>query len=391
MKRFNPARQLCLTASLALCLVTGANAASVSTDAVPLPGEGLQGVPSRMLRPLAGVEATYRDQVISEDTVWRGVIVLEGSVTVAPQATLTIRPGTVVVARSTEPGVLGGTSLFVLGRLVVQGDAERQVLFTSAFAVPQPGDWFGIILQGSEKKNQLDNCRIEGAERGVEAHFSTFTATGAAFAHCRIALRLLDSLATLRGVAISDAPTGIMIQAGETDLRDGIISGVRRGVVAEAGSVTLRQVTVTGAVTGMEAEGVRLQIRGAVFSGNEYGLKLSACEGEIVGTRVVDTRDDGVTLRRSRLKVHGNEIAGSGRVGIRMADDLAALWGNVIQKNGTAELSYDGTGDLALPGNWWGGLPLQELKKKVVVQQVADPPSRVLLTPILAAPPSLPF
>ncbi len=370
---------------------SGGEAAQIRSGAAQPTADGLQGLPARMLRPLGAVEATYREQTITEDTVWRGLVVLEGPVTVAPQATLTIRPGAVIVARSTEAGGLGGTSLFVHGRLVVQGDAERPVLFTSAFAAPQPGDWYGVILQGSEKKNQLDNCRIEGAERGLEAHFSSFTAGGVAFAHCRIALRLLDSLASIRGVTVSDSPIGVMIQAGETDLRDGVVSGGQSGIVAEAGSVTLRQVTVQGAVTGLAADGVRLQVRGALFAGNGSGLRLIACEGEVVGVRVVDNRDEGVSLKRSRLKIHGNEISGNGRVGLRLGDGLAALWGNIIQKNGAVELAYDGMGDLSLPGNWWGGLSLPELKKKVVAGQVVDPPARVLLAPLLTAAPVLPF
>ena len=353
--------------------------------------DGLQGLPSRMLRPLGAVEATYREQTITEDTVWRGVVVLEGAVTVAPQATLTIMPGAVVVAKSTDAGGLGGTSLFVQGRLVAQGDADRPVLFTSVFAAPQPGDWYGVILQGSEKKNQLDNCRIEGAERGVESHYSSFSAAGIAIAHCRIGLRLLDSLTSIRGITVSDSPTGVMIQSGETDLRDGVVSGGQTGIAAEAGSVILRQVTVQGAATGLVADGVRLQVRGAVFAGNGTGLSLVACEGEVVGTRVVDNQDEGVCLKRSRLKLHGNEISGNGRVGLRLGDDLAALWGNSIRNNGAVELAYDGAGDLSLPGNWWGGLSLSELNRKVVLGRVTDPPARVLLVPLLSAPPVLPF
>ena len=387
----SPAWPIALALVLVVLLVSGGEAALLSPGAVQPMAEGLLGVPARMLRPLGAVEATYREQTITEDTVWRGVVVLEGPITVAPQATLTIRPGAVTVARSAEAGGLGGTSLFVHGRLVVQGDTDRPVLFTGAFAAPQPGDWYGVILQGSEKKNQLDNCRIEGAERGVEAHFSSFNATGVAFAHCRVALRLLDSLATIRGVKVNDSPTGVMIQAGETDLRDGVVSGGQSGIVAEAGSVTLRQVTVQGAATGFDANGVRLQVRGAVFTGNGSGMRLTACEGEVVNTRVVDNLDEGVNLKRSRLKVHGNEISGNGRVGLRIADGLAALWENIVQKNGVVELAYDGDGDLALPGNWWGGLPMPELKNKVVVRQVADPPARVILAPLLPAPPSLPF
>ena len=61
---------------------------------------------------------------ITEDTTWQGTVILDGiTVTIESGATLTLKPGTVVAGKN-------GTSIFVSGKLVADGENDKKVRFT---------------------------------------------------------------------------------------------------------------------------------------------------------------------------------------------------------------------------------------------------------------------
>ena len=97
------------------------------------------------------------DRTLSADTIYT----LVGYIQVADGATLTIPAGT-EIRGSFQPR---GSSLFILrgARLVVNGTAERPVVFTSSQPVGQrkAGDWGGIIVIGNASGNRA-GVTVEG-------------------------------------------------------------------------------------------------------------------------------------------------------------------------------------------------------------------------------------
>ncbi len=85
---------------------------------------------------------------ISTDTVWSGVIVMEGSVEVTDGTELRIAPGTTVLGRL-------GSSLVVRpdGILYADGTADEPIVFTSGEAPRDAGDWGGVALLGDAPVN----------------------------------------------------------------------------------------------------------------------------------------------------------------------------------------------------------------------------------------------
>ena len=115
----------------------------------------------------------YSDEYISEDTVWSGRILIDGTVKVAKGATLTISPGTDIafVRRDADADGLGDAVLAVEGRLMAIGTREQPIRFHSAAENPQPGDWLEIRVDFSQEVH-LRYCDIRDSAYTLHAHFT---------------------------------------------------------------------------------------------------------------------------------------------------------------------------------------------------------------------------
>lgn len=301
----------------------------------------------------AGPRVRYADRVLNEDTVWSGEVLVEGVLAVAPQATLTVAPGTTVRFRKNGAGT---AQLVVEGRLVATGTKESPILFGSGFADPAPADWQGILLLGSEKRNQLENCRFQGAETGVDALFSRVTLKGVWVERAVTGMSFQDSVVSLEGGGASSCDTGLYLSDTEATLLVPNLTGNRVGVSAFRGSLYLSDGNLTGNKgTGFSGDSCRLKIQGGTFQGNRSGITLLSCEGSVTGAKLVHNREFGLSLSASRVKVVGNLVTGNGNNGILAADGSAALWDNAIYDNAGYDLYYSGIGELRAPANWWGG------------------------------------
>jgi outer membrane protein assembly factor BamB len=123
---------------------------------------------------LVGKDTTlYRNDYISEDTVWSGNILIDGTVKVAKGATLTISPGTDIafVRRDADKDGLGDAVLAVEGRLMALGTRQQPIRFHSAADEPQPGDWLEIRVDFSQEVH-LRYCEIRDSAYTLHAHFT---------------------------------------------------------------------------------------------------------------------------------------------------------------------------------------------------------------------------
>jgi len=125
----------------------------------------------------------YTDQVIAQDTVWAGEVIIGGVVMVSRKATLTIMPGTVIrfqrIDRNRDH--IGDSEIRVLGRLLAEGTASNPILFESAEKEPRPKDWSYVLLFASGKKSSIKHCQFRHAFSGVQVHFSTATISHSLF------------------------------------------------------------------------------------------------------------------------------------------------------------------------------------------------------------------
>ncbi len=113
--------------------------------------------------------------LISTDTTWDTDQTLSGQYYVLPGVTLTIEPGVTVSFEYHNNDIDAVGAIITLpadysnfdtaqpsGRLVAEGTANNPIVFTSARATKQPGDWGGIVLAGEGINN------IEGGKGEVE-------------------------------------------------------------------------------------------------------------------------------------------------------------------------------------------------------------------------------
>jgi hypothetical protein len=295
----------------------------------------------------------YGDQVLSEDTVWRGEVLVEGVVVVAPQATLTVEPGSVVRFRRKAAQA---PLLVIEGRIVATGTRETPILFTSNFLAAAAGDWQGIMLLGSEKKNILENLRVEGAETGIDALYSSLSLKAVRAERCGTGMRFQDALVTVDGGGALECGTGVRLTDSEATLRGLNVTGNRQGLNALRSSVYLVDASLSGnAAAGFFADSCRVKLQGCVLSGNGSGATLLSGEGSISSSRLVKNREFGLSLAGARVKISGNVISANGNNGVVVADGSAAAWDNAIFGNAGYDLYHSGFEEFRAPANWWGG------------------------------------
>lgn len=330
---------------------------------------------------------SIRNATLTEDTVWRGEVLVEGGVTVAPQATLTVENGTVVRFRGAS-GSETQAALVVLGRIVVNGTVARPVIFTSSRGQAIHGDWLGIVLTGSGKKNLIENCRVEGAFTGVDASFSTVNMKGAVLSRCRTGARFQDTVAQIEGVEAGECGAGMILYDSEAEIRSANLIGNRLGIYAARTSLSLTHSRFSGNnLLALAAESSRIIISGNSFTANGSGLRLVGCEGSVSANAISKNAAYGILLKESRVRVSSNRIDGNGKAGLRTEDGSGVAWGNAIFANGEFDLYNGGTDEFRAIGNWWGERSSEAIAARIYGRNMDESRGRVLFFPPLQTRP----
>ena len=296
--------------------------------------------------------AVYDGVVLTEDVTWRGSILVRGFVVVAPQATLRIDPGTVIrfSAAATQLPVL-----VVQGRIHAAGTSELPILLSSDRTGPPSGAWGGIVLLSTEKRNLMENCRIEYAETGIDVRSSNVTLKAVSIVQAKTALLSHDGVVQMSGGTVSDSGTGIEVHDSEFDGRDTTVSSCQRGCVFVKSSVVVVSMKVmNNRQTGFEAEECRLKITGGEFSGNEFGARINGGEGQIAMSGFLRNRRTALHLSDSRIKIQRNLFTGNFQDALRTEDGRAFLLNNAFSSNGGFNLYNAGPDPVEARQNWWG-------------------------------------
>ena len=176
----------------------------------------------------------YHDQVISEDTVWSGEVIIEGVVMVSRKATLSIKPGTVIrfkrIDRNNDN--IGDSEIRVLGRLLAEGTVQDPIRFESAEKIPVPKDWSYVLIFSSGKKNSIKYCEFRHAFSGVQIHFSSAEIVDSLFTDNHEGLRFGRARLTVEQNVFRNNDVGIRFtrMEGPAKILKNEISGNRLGV-----------------------------------------------------------------------------------------------------------------------------------------------------------------
>ena len=201
----------------------------------------------------------------------------------------------------------------------------------------------------------LENCKIAGAETGIEALFSKITLKNVNFSSCGTGARIQDCLAVISGGGVSGCGIGLNLLEAEADVRNVNFSGNRQAIVASQSSLYLNGATFYGnSQEAVKVEGGRVRIIDNSFSVNGDGIYLSQCEGSVSANRIFKNHHNGISLVKARVKITGNEISQNDKVGLRVEDGEGVAWGNILVDNKEYDLYNAGTEDFKAMGNWWG-------------------------------------
>ncbi|ETZ24606.1 hypothetical protein [Pedobacter sp. V48] len=106
------------------------------------------------------------NQTITSNTTWNSTLpyIIYKSVTVAPQTTLTILPGTKVLFH-------GNSGMNIRGKLIATGTPADPVLFsgdrTESMYAEEPGQWNGLHFYSSSSNSKLHYTQIKNAVIGI--------------------------------------------------------------------------------------------------------------------------------------------------------------------------------------------------------------------------------
>ncbi|MDD2336500.1 MAG: right-handed parallel beta-helix repeat-containing protein [Geobacteraceae bacterium] len=332
--------------------------------------------------------ASYHTSVLKEDVTLSGKVLISGVLTIAPQATLNIVPGTVISFVPDKNSNHEG-ALVVQGRIAAVGIADKMIVFKAATLDTSQDSWRGIIVLGSEKNNLLDYCRIEGASVGLDSIFSTISLKNTSILSCGIGIRIQGSLFQAIGGSVSDSEVGYVLIDSEASLRDVFCSDNTKGILLSRGSLSVKGSSFSRNTScALEAVDSKIKVFGATFSKNGTGLALSGSEGTIEASKIVENREYGLQLAHSRMKISGNRIFMNTGVGIMSDTGDSAAWGNTISLNGLYDFYNAGTDDFRAIGNWWGASTVKGQKRRIFDKAVDRSRGSVLTTPELSVPPA---
>lgn len=315
---------------------------------------------------MAAEQATsvYDRTVLSEDVTWRGSILVHGFVVVAPHATLRIDPGTVVRFAPAADGQL--PALIVQGRLHAAGTSELPILLTAGKSHQAHGTWGGIVLLSTEKRNQMEHCRIEYAETGIDLRFSVITLQSVSIVQAKTALLSHDGVVQVVGSSVSDSAVGVEVYNSEFEGRDTTVSSCKRGCILNKSAVVLSSFNiVNNQQTGLEVEDCRIKIVGGDFSGNVLGARINASEGQITMSRFLRNGQTALHLDGSRVKIQRCLFADNSHDALRVEDGLALLLNNSFISNGGYNLYNAGRDAVSARQNWWGTSDQLLIRQKV--------------------------
>jgi len=330
------------------------------------------------------------DQTYNTDQTWSGVITIDGVVQFAVGTTLTIQPGTVVkfTKTDTDGDGIGENEVYVQGRIVAKGTADRPIVFTSAEARPKPGDWGALNIMVSEgQSNEIEGCVIEYAYRGFHMHFSKATLINCTIRHNYLGIQCQDSELVVSGCDIRDNKGAVVFKDSKLKITDNRITDNYWGIRFLYGEAELTGNVITGnMVNGVTFRENKVAASGNVVNGNRKGFSAEDADVELKGNSINENAESGVYLKHTKGLVIGNQITANGNSGISVEDSPARITGNNIVANAAYGVDNNGSMDVDAAGNWWGVPDAASVQKMVYDRADDQKLGKVIVAPVAVGP-----
>ncbi|PLX98483.1 MAG: hypothetical protein C0623_12475 [Desulfuromonas sp.] len=297
------------------------------------------------------------EQTLWQDTIWEGDILIDGIVTVAPDVTLQVRPGTIVrfTRRDSNNDGIGTHELFVQGRFLALGTAERPIIFTSAEADPVPGDWGAINMMASNDENRFEHCLFEYGYRGFHAHFARARLAHSQFRYNQRGAQFQESTVSLVNCRFEDNFNGIQFRDSSVELDTIEIRGGYWGLRCVYSTLQMsHSIIENNLVNGANFRDSEITLTDNVVRDNRRGVYLQRTRGSFMHNLVENNREHGLYLEESPVSIKLNRIVANGRAGLRVINSQAIVADNEIIDNGEYGLINDGDRDFTVEANWWG-------------------------------------
>ncbi|MHB9156035.1 MAG: right-handed parallel beta-helix repeat-containing protein, partial [Endomicrobiales bacterium] len=277
--------------------------------------------------------SVMKSGTISRDEIWSGEILVTGDVVVAPKATLTLLPGTVVLfaARSSDNTLLKRMSLhqmskipWVSGRvdlrhkccIIVRGTLKAAGENDAKISIGNEG-WGGSIMLYRRRPHEIRNCRIAYGAFGVMAGSDEAEITDSEFTDntfgifCKSACRIKGNLVRGNTIGIAASNCEPVITGNE------IAGNSDTGILASFSKLTITGNRVSGNDLGiLQMNSTENRIEENELSGNRIGVVSTNCVKCVIGKNTITGNTDAGIVNNGKneaLEVLGNEIGGSPR------------------------------------------------------------------------------
>ncbi|MBI5696027.1 MAG: right-handed parallel beta-helix repeat-containing protein [Nitrospirae bacterium] len=333
------------------------------------------------------------DHTFATDQTWSGTVTIDGVVQFAPEATLTILPGTTVLFSKTDTDGdgIGENELYVQGRIIANGTPDKPITFTSSEETKRPGDWGALNIMVSEgQQNELSNCIMEYGYRGFHMHFSKATLTACKLRDNYLGIQCQDSELSVTGCEITRNRGAIVFKDSKLVIRDNVISDNYWGIRFLYGEAELTGNTISGnMINGVTFRENKVKAAGNILTGNRKGFSAEMSEVDMRGNVVRGSVESGLYLKHATGAVSGNVFSGNGNAGVSIEDSDVKITGNDITGNGYYGIDNNGAMDVNAMGNWWGTTDAAQVAGMIYDKDEDAKLGRVVFEPVAVAPSSV--
>ncbi|MGH1365193.1 MAG: TonB family protein [Calditrichia bacterium] len=115
---------------------------------------------------------------LTQDTVWKNLVWVNGDVIVPKNVTLTIEPGCRVRMEPKTDKTRSGKAperieIIIFGTLIAKGvEGNGRIVFTSRTTNQKMNDWYGIVFKNRNNRSVMQNCLVEYAYKGITCYGS---------------------------------------------------------------------------------------------------------------------------------------------------------------------------------------------------------------------------
>ena len=351
------------------------------------------------------------DQVLLGEVIWQGNLLINGRIRLPAGSRLIILPGTVIEFRKKDDNGdgIGENGLMLQGVLIAKGTPEKPILFRSAEAEKNMGDWDAISIFDSDgARNIIEYCQIEDSYQGLHFHFANAAVHNSIFRNNYRGVQFQESAVSLQNNLFYANNSGLQARDSEITFTGNQLLHNVFGANFFRTHLTIRDnIFGSNLDFGLKIREGYPTVSRNTFQHNRFGLMLNDVRyGSIEGNLMLKNGESGLSVRSgANLEISANFIQANGFSGISIRDSMAVISDNLISENGERgigvislfgpitrnnffnnglyAIATEDAGDVAAPLNWFGQDDLEE----VIYDQKDDPGrGRVTHLPVASGP-----